>query len=60
MGKGYRMIAGRAFYLSGSVSGNTPQEAKARAIEEATRLRKTGKLVRLVKDVEIRYKIWTH
>ena len=60
MSKGYRMIGGRAFYLSGTASGNTPAEAKAAAKAEADRLRKTGKLVRLFKDVEIRYKIWTH
>jgi hypothetical protein len=54
------MIGGRAFYLNGTASGNTPEEAKAEAKAEADRLCKMGKLVRLIKDVEIRYKIWTH
>jgi hypothetical protein len=60
MSKGYRMFDGRAYLLNGTASGYTPEQAKARASVEADTLRKTGKLVRLIKVLSTLYQIWIH
>ena len=40
--KGYRMINGKAYLLNGTVSGWTPEVAKANASAEAASIRAKG------------------
>lgn len=56
--RGYRMIDGKAFMLNGTVSGFSPEEAKAKALEAAQEICAKGRAARIVKTSSVNYKIY--
>jgi hypothetical protein len=60
MHKGYRTIDGIEYLLNGTVSGNTPEDTKQKAIAEAQRMRKHHQKVRAIRRNSFLYAMYTH
>lgn len=60
MSNGTRFIGGVEYLLNGTVSGNTPEDAKNKALIEAARMRKTHIKVRVIRRHSFLYAMYTH